>query len=106
MGNLISWHTVTTLWMAWLIYWAISSQNVRQAHTVEPLPWRIGTPLIMAVAAMLVFSPFFRVGPLARRFVPENRWIAGIAIILVIAGLAISVWARGIWDSSGVRGSH
>ena len=94
MGNLVSWHTVTTLWMAWLIYWAISSQNVRHAHTVEPLPWRISTPVIMALAAMLVFSPFFRVGPLARRFVPENRWIAGIGIILVIAGLAISVWAR------------
>jgi len=80
--------------MAWLIYWAISSQNVHKAHTVEPLRWRISTPLIMAVAAMLVFSPFFRVGPLARRFVPKNPWIEGTAIILVIAGLAISVWAR------------
>jgi protein-S-isoprenylcysteine O-methyltransferase Ste14 len=80
--------------MGWLIYWAISSQNVHEAQTVEPLRWRISTPLIMAVAAMLVFSPFFRFGPLARRFVPENPWIEGTAIILVIAGLAISVWAR------------
>jgi protein-S-isoprenylcysteine O-methyltransferase Ste14 len=94
MGNLISWHTVTILWVAWLIYWGISSQNVRQAQTTEPLPWRISTPVIMAVAAMLVFSRFFRFGPLARRFVPENPWIAGTAIILVIAGLTFSVWAR------------
>jgi len=94
MGSLISWPTVTTLWMAWLIYWAVRSQNVRQGQTVEPLPWRISTPLIMAVAAILVFSRSLRFGPLDRRFVPENPWIAGTAIILVMAGLTISVCAR------------
>jgi protein-S-isoprenylcysteine O-methyltransferase Ste14 len=94
MGSLISWHTLTTIWIAWLIYWAVSAQNVRPAQTLEPLPWRITTPLMMTLAAMLVFSRFLRFGPLARRFVPETPRIAGTAIFLVIAGLAISVWAR------------
>src|SRR6266404_6225594 len=31
----------------------------------------------MAVAAILVFSRSLRFGPLDRRFVPENPWIAG-----------------------------
>jgi len=41
------------------------------------LPWHIRLPLIMAVAAILVFSRSLRFGPLDRRFVPENPWIAG-----------------------------
>src|SRR6266436_4799236 len=96
MGSLISWHTVTTLWMAWLIYWAISSQNVHKAHTVEPLRWRISTPLIMAVAAMLVFSPFFRVGPLARRSGPYARVrhpiYSGLLLALIGTALFIGEW--------------
>jgi protein-S-isoprenylcysteine O-methyltransferase Ste14 len=94
MDTVISWHTVTGLWVLWLVYWAISAQSVRRPETKEPLGWRISTPIIMAVAALLVFSRSLRIGALALRFVPENPWIAGTGVILTAAGLAISVWAR------------
>jgi protein-S-isoprenylcysteine O-methyltransferase Ste14 len=94
MGNLLSWHTVTTLWMAWLIYWAISAQNVRRAQSLEPIHWRLATVAILVVAAILIFSPYLAYGFLGGRFVPANKVIAGIGLAMIVTGMAFSIWAR------------
>jgi len=94
MGLLLSWHTVTTLWTAWLIYWAISAQNARQAQIREPFRWRMFTLVILVVAAMLIFSPYLRLGFLGQRFVPSGKLVEGSGLILMLAGFAVSIWAR------------
>jgi len=40
VAALLSWHTVTALWIAWLIYWAISARNVARSEVREPFLWR------------------------------------------------------------------
>jgi protein-S-isoprenylcysteine O-methyltransferase Ste14 len=94
MEHLLSWHTVTTLWIAWLVYWAISAQNVRKAQNREPLVWRLITLVVLALAAMLIFSPYLSYGFLGQRFAVQARWVEGAGLALVLVGFAISIWAR------------
>src|SRR5215470_7816201 len=94
MGFLLSWHTVTALWIAWLIYWAISAQNVARTQIREPFQGRMFTLVVLVFAAMLIFSPYFKHGFLGRRFVPDSEWSKSVGLTLILAGFAISIWAR------------
>jgi protein-S-isoprenylcysteine O-methyltransferase Ste14 len=94
VAALLSWHTVTTLWIAWLAYWAISAQNVARAQVREPFHWRMLTLAVLVFAAMLIFSPYFGKGVLGRRFVPDSQWSKGLSLTLILVGLAVSIWAR------------
>jgi protein-S-isoprenylcysteine O-methyltransferase Ste14 len=91
---LLSWPTVTTLWIAWLIYWAISARNVARSQVREPFLWRAITLVVLGVAATLIFSPYFKYGFLGRHFVPDSQWSKGLGLTLILLGFAVSIWAR------------
>lgn len=94
MGLLLSWHTVTTLWIVWMIYWAISAQNVRQTRVRESFHWRALTLIPLVFAGILIFSPYSRYGFLGQRFVPDRKWVEVAGLVLILAGFAVSIWAR------------
>jgi len=94
MASLLSWHTVTRLWIAWLIYWAVSARNAARTQVREPFHWRAITLVVLVLAAMLIFSPYFRFGFLARRFVPDSQWSKGMGLALILVGFGVSIWAR------------
>jgi protein-S-isoprenylcysteine O-methyltransferase Ste14 len=92
--NILSWNTVATLWIAWMIYWAISARNVRETQLSEPSAWRAATLGVLVLAGLLIFSPLFARGVLGQRFVPQKPWIEGMGLGLIIVGFGITIWAR------------
>jgi protein-S-isoprenylcysteine O-methyltransferase Ste14 len=85
---------IGVLWLSWLFYWWLSSRDVkpttRQESAREHLTHRI--PLILAVICLAAPSWVPRV--LHRRFVPPGMPVQVIALAILAAGLAYSVWAR------------
>ena len=94
MSNLVSWSTVTALWIAWLIYWFLSALRVRRNERGESVGQRLLTTLVLVVGAYLIFAPVTPFGPLNTRFIPEAFGIRAVALTMIVAGLAITVWAR------------
>jgi protein-S-isoprenylcysteine O-methyltransferase Ste14 len=94
MSTLISWNTVTTLWIAWLLYWIVSAWNVKRNERGESGGQRFLTALVLGFGAFLIFARNSRLGPMDRRFVPDAPWIKAVAVATIVAGLGISVWAR------------
>lgn len=94
MFALVSWHTVTTLWIAWLLYWIISAWSVRRNERGESGGQRFLTALVLGIGGFLIFARTSHLGPLDWRFAADLVSIRWIALAMVVAGLGISVWAR------------
>jgi protein-S-isoprenylcysteine O-methyltransferase Ste14 len=94
LRELISWHVVSLLWMVWLLYWIASAWGVRRNERGETAGQRLMTALVLACGAFLIFAHATPLGPLNNRFVPNSSGLRVAALILVVAGLGFSVWAR------------
>jgi protein-S-isoprenylcysteine O-methyltransferase Ste14 len=94
LPDLVSWHSVATLWMAWLVYWIFSAWGVRRNERGESVAQRFLTAFVLGIGAFLIFARASPLGPLDRRFVADRQEIRTVALIMVVAGLGISVWAR------------
>jgi protein-S-isoprenylcysteine O-methyltransferase Ste14 len=91
---LVSWNTVTLLWIVWLFYWIVSARGVRRNERGESLTQRLATSLPLGLGGFLVFARGSGLRVLDRRFVPDNPTIKAVALVLLVAGLGFSVWAR------------
>jgi len=80
--------------MGWLVYWIFSARGVRRNESGEPMAHRFLTALVLGIGAFLIFARASHLGPLDGRFVPDRPEIRTVALIMVIAGLGISVCAR------------
>ncbi len=94
MSTLVSWHTVTFLWIAWLLYWIVSAWSVRRNERGESSGQRFLTALVLGVGGFLIFARTSHLGPLDLRFVPDATGVHVMGLVLVVTGLGISVWAR------------
>jgi protein-S-isoprenylcysteine O-methyltransferase Ste14 len=94
LPNLISWQTITTLWMAWLIYWIVSAWGVRRNERGESGTQRFLTALVLGFGGFLIFARASHLSALERRFLPDSEGIQVAALIMVVGGLGFSVWAR------------
>jgi protein-S-isoprenylcysteine O-methyltransferase Ste14 len=82
------------VWMAFAAYWIISAGWVKKTKESEPRSARIIHLTLSTFAFVLVFAPWFRVGPLGWKLLPPGRiaFLAGAAVL--VAGLGFAVWAR------------
>jgi protein-S-isoprenylcysteine O-methyltransferase Ste14 len=94
METLISWNTVTSLWVIFCLYWVVSALRVKRTQQMEAAGRRFGTVAILVVAAFLIFARRANLGILSRRFTPESETIKAASIVLVAVGVAIAIWAR------------
>lgn len=94
MPDFLSWQTVTTLWMAWLLYWIVSAWGVRRNERGESGTQRLLTAIVLGFGGFLIFARASHLGALDRRFVPDSEAGRVVALIMAIAGLGFSVWAR------------
>lgn len=94
MSQWVSWSTVAYLWVAWLAYWIVSAWGVRRNERGESSGERFLTAVVVGAGAFLIFFRNSRMGLLDRRFVPEAEGLRMVALILIVAGLAFSIWAR------------
>jgi protein-S-isoprenylcysteine O-methyltransferase Ste14 len=94
LSTLISWNTVTILWVGWVLYWFVSAWGVRRNERGESTGQRVLTAAILGVGGFLIFARSSGFGVLDRRFLPDQPIIKAGAMVLIVTGLGISVWAR------------
>jgi protein-S-isoprenylcysteine O-methyltransferase Ste14 len=88
------WQVEMTPWYAILLYWSITFQNVKGTKIPEDAASRSKHLLFVVPAVVLMFTGYLRIGPLARRFVPQQVWIQYVAILLTCCGAAMAIVAR------------
>lgn len=94
MKTLSLWQMELIPWYIFAGYWAITWLNVKRTKARERSWDRVVTVVVVVFAYDLIFAKWLRLGPLQRRFVPQDEWIAWAGITLTWAGTAIAIWAR------------
>jgi protein-S-isoprenylcysteine O-methyltransferase Ste14 len=86
---------VLLLWIAWLVYWAISAANVKRAVRHESNWSRASYIIPIVIASILLAVPRLPGrGFLFWRFLPAGIDAYWPGVTLIVAGLAFTVWAR------------
>jgi protein-S-isoprenylcysteine O-methyltransferase Ste14 len=82
------------LWIGWLLYWMAAARNVKATRRRESLLAGLGyrVPLILAMAILMV--PDRVPAALLRRVAPATNVLPVGGTLVVMIGLAFSVWAR------------
>jgi protein-S-isoprenylcysteine O-methyltransferase Ste14 len=87
-------HYVNILWLFWVVLWTALAFTAKRTRTEEPAGARILYLIPIVLAAMLIFSPAFRVGPLTHRFVPQSLALQWVGVAMTALGIAFTFWAR------------
>jgi len=85
---------VRLLWFAWLLYWIAAAGNVKRSEWREPWATQIWHRSPIWVAAFLLFARVRFPWILGRRVWPPTILAGIVGIVVLAAGLALSVWAR------------
>ena len=90
---------IMALWLLWGGYWWISSRGVKRDAREEGRGARLRHILPIALAAALVAWPQVPAQPawlawLGQRVLPRAAWQPLVGLALLVAGLALAVWAR------------
>jgi protein-S-isoprenylcysteine O-methyltransferase Ste14 len=83
-----------SLWLAWAIYWWVSSRGTKPALRRESAASRFSYTWPLLVAAILFAVPDLPVPALRQRFIPRSAWTFALAAAVTGAGLLFTVWAR------------
>lgn len=94
MHTMGPWHLDLIPWYVFAAYWAFGALRVKRTKAAEKSADRLATLAVMVVAFFLLFDDRVRTGPLDRRFVPTDLWIAWAGVAITGVGVAIAVWAR------------
>ena len=82
------------MWGTLGLYWLLSARRTERSLTHEATRWRVIRLSILAVTFLLLLSPYFRMGWLGRRFIPDNHLARPVGVTVTAIGIILSVWAR------------
>jgi protein-S-isoprenylcysteine O-methyltransferase Ste14 len=82
------------VWAMMGVYWLISALGAKKTEVDEPAILRLFRLTLLCLMFTLLLTERPRVGPLSWRFVRDYAWMRWVGIVLTVAGLALSVWAR------------
>ena len=82
------------LWLAWAVYWLISSVRIKAAVRRESLASRLAHVIPLLVGAVLIGARELPWLPLTLRLWPHSLTAYWIGLALLVAGLAFACWAR------------
>ncbi len=85
---------IPILWLTWLVYWVVSSRNVKPDQWRESGRAQLLYRIPMILAAVLLAFPRWLPSVLWARVLPAATWASAVGALLVAAGLGFSVWAR------------
>ena len=85
---------VTALWVAWLLYWWVSSRNVKATRRRESVASGAAHIIPLAVAIWMIAAPKLPGDFLGGRIFPPAPLALIVGVAAVAAGLAFTVWAR------------
>ena len=87
-------HIIDAIWSALGLYWVISARQSGATKTPEAHSFRALRFLVLGTTFILLLSGWLRIGPLARRFVPDTFAVRTIGVIIMVVGVSVTVWAR------------
>jgi protein-S-isoprenylcysteine O-methyltransferase Ste14 len=93
-SELVASIVIPLLWIAWLVYWAISARGMKETSWREPLAVQLRHRVPLILAAFLLATPRWVPKILTRRFLPAGPVVLWLGAALVAAGLGFAVWAR------------
>ncbi len=82
------------LWLAWLLYWLASAATAKPTQRRESLASRLSHVLPLLSGVYLIIWPRLPIPWLSAPMLPEVPARYCVALALVAAGLAFTVWAR------------
>jgi protein-S-isoprenylcysteine O-methyltransferase Ste14 len=95
---------IPTLWLAWIVYWAISALRTRAVRRRESTGLHLSHTLPLLLGIALLVTPRWLPGWLSEHALPRTDLSYWLGVTLLVAGLALSVWARhhiaGWWSSA------
>lgn len=91
----ITGYLILAAWFSWFCYWRISARHTKPIERRESRASRAAhiAPMLIG-AALLLMRTIPGGGLLFRRLWAPSAGIDAVAVALVVAGLAFSVWAR------------
>jgi protein-S-isoprenylcysteine O-methyltransferase Ste14 len=89
-------HSITALWLAWLIYWIIAAQGAKPIRRHEGLAARLSHLIPFALGLALLLPRHLPRGWLTFRVVPPGTFWFWVGFALVAPGLSFAVVAR-VW---------
>jgi protein-S-isoprenylcysteine O-methyltransferase Ste14 len=87
-------HIIDAIWSALGLYWLISARQSGATKTPEAHAFRAARFLILGATFFLLLSDWLRIGPLVWRFVPDTFAVRATGVIITVAGIAVTIWAR------------
>jgi protein-S-isoprenylcysteine O-methyltransferase Ste14 len=85
---------MTALWIAWGLYWLMSARNAKTTERRESSASRSFYSALLLAGALLMLVPRTWLGALATPLLPDVAVRFRVALALLAAGLAFTVWAR------------
>jgi protein-S-isoprenylcysteine O-methyltransferase Ste14 len=88
-------YLIWALWLAWLVYWRISAEDVKPTRRHESKASRAAHLLPLLIAAILLWIQTVPNGGwLFERFLPRSAEVFWIGALLTACSLGFAVWAR------------
>jgi protein-S-isoprenylcysteine O-methyltransferase Ste14 len=93
--SFILYNIIAALWLVWGLYWFAAARHVKPAIQSEPDGTRALRLLPLILCAILFVLPHALLPyPLGLRWLPLSWSWYFLGVALVVAGLALSAWAR------------
>jgi protein-S-isoprenylcysteine O-methyltransferase Ste14 len=74
-------------------YWILSRRETKSTKLIESRPWNLVHNGLMALGFALAW-PTIQSGTVAARFVAQGPVLQAVGTALVVAGVALAIWAR------------
>jgi protein-S-isoprenylcysteine O-methyltransferase Ste14 len=84
---------IDAAWITVALVWLAGAFSTKRTVRAQPARSRL-VYVTLTLLAFLLFTKNFRFGPLAWRFVPMSAAAAYTGLVLTIAGIAFTIWAR------------
>ena len=81
-------------WLLFALYWFVAAFGVKRTAKRQNLPERMLYIVFMAAGFFLLNQENPNWGPLNRRFVSGQLWLAWLGCALCAAGVLFAIWAR------------
>ena len=87
-------HSITALWLAWLIYWGVAAINTKAIRRQESVASRLSHIVPLILGAALLVSSHLAGAWLRMRFLPHGLGWFWLGFGLVVLGMGLAVVAR------------
>lgn len=87
-------NAIAGCWIVFLVFWAITALRTKRTVQTLPLASRLTYALPTFLGAWLLLKGPAAPHPLGDRVLPHTAALAAVGLAIVLAGLALALWAR------------